>query len=206
MTDAYSCYRCGHLCRGPPLHHTEDAWGDRVGICNDCHRHEVDELFDAGEDEPEADGQIVVVAGEIVLVAEVILFRVSPDYDQPDCICSFCKLDFHKEEDDTGQPDLPIRMFINEGHGGEARFHITCFEQLFTITEAKISVRPGVRLVFIEPAFDYQIGPACPDCLHSSCMDIRFYGQTDLTGDVVGAAKIHSWPSPDDLFRSDLIP
>lgn len=190
--DAFTCYRCGHLCRGPPLHHTENYLGEPVGICNDCHRQEEEVLED-------------LVEIHAVLVAELILFRISPDYDQPDCICSFCKQDF-QEEDDTGQPDLPIRFFINEGHGGEARFHITCFEQLFTIAEAKISVRPGVRLVFIEPAFDYQIGPACPDCLHSSCMDIRFYGQTDLTGDVVGAAKIHSWPSPDDLFRSDLIP
>jgi hypothetical protein len=138
------------------------------------------------------------------LVAEVILFRYSPDYDQPDCICSLCKETF-QEEDDTGQPDLPIRFFINEGHGGEARLHTTCFEQLFTIDEAKISVRPGVRLVFIEPAFDHPIGPACPDrCDHDSCFTIYMGRQMMMTGGTV--YPVDQPGSPDDLFRQGLIP
>lgn len=47
------------------------------------------------------------------------LFDVSPDPGHPDCICSRCSEPIPEDE-------CPIRVFVDEGAGGEYRYHIHC--------------------------------------------------------------------------------
>lgn len=47
------------------------------------------------------------------------IFDVSPDPGHPDCICSRC----HQR---IGEDEVPIRAFVDEGAGGEYRYHIQC--------------------------------------------------------------------------------
>lgn len=47
------------------------------------------------------------------------LFPDSPDAGEPACICSRCG-------QQIAECDLPIRVFVDEGRGGEYRYHPPC--------------------------------------------------------------------------------
>lgn len=137
-------------------------------------------------------------------------FFLSPDCEQPECICSTCRKDFHikiNAEYTWGEAyETPIRLFIHEGHGGEARFHPKCFEELFMFEDAEMKLKPGIELVWIDEDPFIPAGPVCHQmCNHSSCKDI-YYQRQMHAGSV---ARI--WPSlqpgtVQDLYDQDLIP
>jgi hypothetical protein len=164
---------------------------------------------DCGEDG--CDGWIMVQQLPGVKKVEVVRFFLSPDCDQPECICSTCRKDFEvlEEEDTWGDAyDTPIRLFIHEGHGGEARFHTKCFEELFMIEAGQMKLKPGIELIWIDedPSMFVPAGPVCNEmCTHPSCKDIYHLRQMhNATGGTI-------WPvdqpgTVQDLYDQDLIP
>lgn len=47
------------------------------------------------------------------------LFKISPDPGHPECICSRCGRQITEWE-------IPIRIFVDEGKGGEYRYCVKC--------------------------------------------------------------------------------
>ena len=54
-------------------------------------------------------------------------FHISPDVNDPLCLCSACLLPITADEDDEENPDnVPIRLVTDDEDPLEARFHHAC--------------------------------------------------------------------------------
>jgi hypothetical protein len=58
------------------------------------------------------------------VLATDVLFQDSPDAGLPECICSRCGQGISEGE-------MPIRVFVDGGKGGEYRYHGACFGVVF---------------------------------------------------------------------------
>ncbi len=83
------------------------------------------------------------------LVADLPWSMISPDAGGPLCTCALCgdvigapdhdpRWDGHDEDcPSCGLCEIPVRLFKDEGRGGELRFHPKCFKQIIDWPETQ---------------------------------------------------------------------
>jgi hypothetical protein len=76
--------------------------------------------------------------GEFEILPGDRLFRDSPDVGEADCLCSRCG----KVIGEDG--GVPIRAFVDDGRGGEYRYHPVCLAPIPT-TMTSTATRGNVR-------------------------------------------------------------